>query len=192
MVSWVDIMPTLIEMAGGTAPQDIDGNSFAKVLSRKSDSHRDKIFTTHTGDGVMNIFPMRSVRVGDWKYIHNLCPDAYHSNHTDRLRRDGGGAYWNSWDTQAKTDKQAAAKIERYYTRPEFELFNLDTDPSEQNNLAYQTKQAQKLKELQLILKAWTESQGDDLKPHREPYSRSKRMPLISSSKKPSKPKRSK
>ena len=58
MVSWVDILPTLIDMAGGKSSDDIDGKSFAPVLLGKTKTHRDKIFTTHTGDGVMNIFPI--------------------------------------------------------------------------------------------------------------------------------------
>ena len=29
MVSWIDILPTLVEVAGGTPPKDIDGRSFA-------------------------------------------------------------------------------------------------------------------------------------------------------------------
>ncbi|MEM7015515.1 MAG: sulfatase, partial [Verrucomicrobiota bacterium] len=89
MVSWVDLLPTLLDLAGGDGPDDIDGKSFAQVLRGESQTHRDMIFTTHTGDGEMNIFPIRSVRVGKFKYIHNLRPDAYHTNHSDRHRKDG-------------------------------------------------------------------------------------------------------
>ena len=32
MVSWVDIFPTLIDIAGGSVPENIDGRSFASVL----------------------------------------------------------------------------------------------------------------------------------------------------------------
>ena len=102
MVSWVDILPTLMDMAGCELPDQIDGKSFATVLTGHQQTHRDKIFTTQTGDGVMNIFPMRSVRTDKFKYIHNLRPDAYHTNHSDRLRKDGAGAYWDSWDQAAK------------------------------------------------------------------------------------------
>lgn len=93
MVSWVDILPTLIDVAGGKVPDDIDSKSFAPVLLGKTKTHRDKIFTTNTGDKEMNIYPIRSVRIGKYKYIHNLRPDTYHTNHSDRLRSDGRGAY---------------------------------------------------------------------------------------------------
>jgi arylsulfatase A-like enzyme len=170
MVSWVDILPTLIDLAGGKYPADIDGKSFATVLLGKTKTHRDKIFTTNTGDKKMNIFPIRSVRIGKYKYIHNLRPDAYHTNHSDLLRNDGRGLYWKSWDEAAKTNSEAAAIIKKYYTRPEFELFDLDKDPLEQNNLADNPEYKEKLVALRAELKIWTTAQGDDLLPHIEPY----------------------
>lgn len=170
MVSWVDILPTLIDMAGGKSPDDIDGQSFAPVLLGKAKTHRDKIFTTHTGDKEMNIFPIRSVRTGKYKYIHNLRPDAYHTNHSDRKRTDGRGLYWDSWDEAARTDPKAAAIIKRYHTRPEFEFFDLDKDPLELDNLAGNPEYRGELAKLRAELSAWTTAQGDELLPHRDPY----------------------
>ncbi len=40
MVSWVDLLPTLIDIAGGEIPNGIDGRSFAAVLRGESQSHR--------------------------------------------------------------------------------------------------------------------------------------------------------
>lgn len=177
MVSWVDLIPTLIDVVGAKVPDKIDGKSFAPVLLGKKKEHRDKIFTTHTGDGIMNIFPMRSVRIGNFKYIHNLRPDAWHTNHSDRHRKDGAGAYWDSWDEAAKKDPRAKAIVDSYYTRPKEELFDLTKDPLELNNLADNPKYQEKLKELKAVLAKWTTAQGDDLKAHREPHLRSKPLP---------------
>ena len=88
MVSWVDIVPTLIDAAGGTVPGDIDGRSFLPILDGDGLTHRERMFTTHTGDKIMNIFPIRSVRIGKYKYIHNLRADSYFTNHSDRLRKE--------------------------------------------------------------------------------------------------------
>ncbi len=184
MVSWVDILPTLIDLAGGRADDDIDGKSFAMVLLGKRKTHRDKIFTTHTGDGSKNIFPIRSVRIGRYKYIHNLRPDAWHTNHSDLDRKDGAGAYWDSWDEAAKKDPGAAVIVKRYYTRPEFELFDLDRDPLERVNLADNPEYKSKLKELKAELAKWTTAQGDDLLPHSEPYLTSKPVPVVEQKKK--------
>ncbi len=178
-VSWVDILPTLIDLAGGEVPADIDGRSFALVLLGKTDTHRDKFFTPHTGDDSMNIFPIRSVRIGNYKYIHNLRPDAWHTNHSDLQRKDGAGAYWDSWDESAKSDEKAAAIVRAYHTRPEFELFDLDKDPYELKNLASNPEYTEKMQELKNELATWTTAQGDDLLPHQDPYLTSEPLPVI-------------
>jgi hypothetical protein len=134
----------------------------------------------------MNIFPMRSLRIGKYKYIHNLCPDAYHTNHSDRLRKDGAGAYWDSWDEAAKKDSKAAEIVKRYYTRKEFEFFDLEKDPLELNNLAGNPEYAGQVKEMRAELAAWTKSQGDKLVPHREPYSVSEPIPVFANGSKTS------
>ena len=177
MVSWVDLIPTLIDLAGGDVPGDIDGRSFASVLLGQSARHRERIFTTHTGDTKFNIYPIRSVREGNFKYIHNLCPDAWHSNRSDLLQKDGAGAYWASWYAAAEKDPETAAKVHAYHTRPEFELFDLDKDPLELNNLAYNPEYREKVDALRSALRKWTTSQGDDLKPHLDPYPLSEPLP---------------
>ena len=179
MVSWVDIIATLINLTGGKVPTDIDGTSFADVLLGKAKTHRDKIFTTHTGDGAMNIFPIRSVRIGRYKYIHNLRRDTDHTNHSDRHRKDGAGGVWASWDDVAETDPQAAAMIKRYYTRPKEEFFDLEEDPLELHNLADSPEHQNKIKELKSELAAWTAAQRDELVPHREPYLTSRPLPIL-------------
>ena len=189
MISWVDILPTLIDLAGGKVPKGIDGKSFAPVLLGKKKAHRDKIFTTNTGDKEMNVFPIRSVRMGKYKYIHNLTPAAYHTNHSDRLRSDGRGAYWHSWYAAAKNDPKAAAIVKRYHIRPEFELFDLEKDPNELRNLAGHPKYKAKLAELKSELKKWTTAQGDDLKPHQDPYPTFAPIPEIIRQSKKRKPK---
>ena len=122
MVSWVDILPTLIEVAGGTAPPTLDGRSFLPVLRGQTTRQRERIFTTHSGDGSMNVYPMRSVRTDKWKYILNLHPEFLYTTHIDRNADKEPNSYWTTWETAAKTDPLAAAIIHRYRERPTEEL----------------------------------------------------------------------
>ncbi|MDF1811166.1 MAG: sulfatase [Verrucomicrobiales bacterium] len=169
MVSWIDLMPTLIEAVGGTAPGGLDGRSFLPVLLGQTDSHRGEIFTTHTGDGTKNIYPVRSIRTRKWKLIHNLRPDFAHTNHSDLDRKPRAGAYWTEWAHLARTDPEARKLIDRYYKRPEWELYKVSEDRWEQQDLAADPAHAEVLRDLKHRLAAWMEAQGDTGFVHSEP-----------------------
>ena len=162
LVSWVDLLPTLVEIAGGTPPDGLDGRSFAAVLRGGASSHRDRVFTTHTGDKDYNVYPIRSVRTADWKYIRNLHPEFQHATHVNRDGAHEGLIYWRSWEAAAKTDPEAAAIIARYRRRPAEELYDLRADPDELHNLADDPRQADRVAEFRSELDAWMRSQGDE------------------------------
>ncbi|MBK1877712.1 sulfatase family protein [Pelagicoccus mobilis] len=170
MVSWVDLMPTLIDIAGGKTSDEIDGRSFTQVLLGEKSTHRSLMFTTHSGDSEMNVYPIRAISDGKYKYIRNLEPDCYHSNHSDILRVDGAGAFWHSWDEAAKTNASAAAKMRKYYQRPAVEFFDLSKDPYEYDNLANSPEYKQMVQEFSNKLDTWMKEQGDTQKTFRTPY----------------------
>jgi len=169
MVRWVDFLPTLLEIAGGKAPTDIDGKSFAGVLLGKTAQHRDHIFTTHSGDGRFNVYPMRSLRTSEWSYILNLHPDYAFTTHIDLPVNLGQRAYFASWEAAAKTNARAAAIVKRYHERPSEELYDLVADPHEQHNLAADPRQATRLKAMRAEVDAWMQAQGDERKVYNEP-----------------------
>ncbi len=164
VVSWIDFLPTLLEAVGGQAPADIDGESFTSVLRGESDKHRDRIFTTHSGDGNLNIYPIRALRVGNWKYIMNLHPEFAFATHIDLPADLGRTKYWESWEEAAKSDPNAAEIVKRYHARPADELYELSSDPHEQKNLAADPEHVSRVKEMQAEVEAWMEKQGDERK----------------------------
>lgn len=169
MVSWVDILPTLVDIAGGKVSDDIDGRSFAGVLRGERTEHRDRIFTTHSGDGRMNIYPTRSVRTQRWKYIRNLHPEFYYSTHVDLAQAADGPGYFGSWIEKARTDAGAAATLKRYHERPAEELYDLEVDPHEMENLALKPEHAAHLAALRSEVDAWMKQQADTGKTYGEP-----------------------
>src|SRR5205085_12223025 len=129
LVSWIDILPTLVELGGATPPIDIDGRSFAGVLRDPAKSHRDEIFATHSGDKEFNVYPIRAVRTPGWKYILNLHPEFQYATHINRGGERDGLEYFRSWEEAAKTDSRARQIVERYKQRPREELYDLSADP---------------------------------------------------------------
>ena len=161
MVQWIDILPTLIEVAGGKAPEDLDGRSFLPVLKGKSATHREAIFTTHSNDNDMNVYPARSMRTARWKYIRNLHPEFRFTSHIDRSANEDSLDYIASWERAAQTDPRAAFIVKRYRERPAEELYDLDADPFELNNLGASPANAAQLGAMRHELDAWLDSTGD-------------------------------
>jgi N-sulfoglucosamine sulfohydrolase len=169
MIQWIDLLPTLITAAGGAVPAGIDGRSFLLVLRGEAAGHRTTIFTTHSGDGRMNVYPIRAIRTADWKLILNLHPEFAHTTHIDKALARDGGRYWISWFERAKSDPATAALVRRYHERPAVELYNLSTDPFERRNLAADPTHAGRTRELRAQLEAWLEAQGDGRTVFNEP-----------------------
>lgn len=169
MVSWVDILPTLIDTVGGQVPDKLDGRSFLNVLRGKTDSHRENIFTTHSGDQLMNVYLSRSIRTDRYKLIWNPHPDFAFTTHIDMLLRETSGDYFKQWTERAKTDPAAAATVAKHHGRPAIELYDLQQDPHEMNNLAGQPETSKIQQQLFDDLKKWITSQKDQITVFHEP-----------------------
>lgn len=164
MVSWIDLLPTLIDIAGGEVPEGIDGRSFKPVLLGNTDTHRERIFAVHKGDKAMNVYPIRSVRTEKWKYILNLHPEFYYTTHMDLARQGTAhcNAAWPSWTEASRTDPEAAAFLRAYHSRPGEELYDLETDPCEKINLADKPEHKKQLEELRALVRDRMRQVNDD------------------------------
>ena len=169
MVSFVDVLPTLVEAAGGKPPADLDGRSFLAVLEGRKKEHRDLIYGTHTTKGIISgsYYPIRAIRTRTHKYIVNLNPDGEFTNIVTEGRGSGkqGGPtdYWRSWLELAKRDPGAAERVRKYQRRPPEELYDLRTDPFELKNLAGDPAQRPLMDKLRGLLRQWMKQQGDPL-----------------------------
>lgn len=134
LVSWLDILPTLVDVAGGQTGEKLDGHSLLPLLKGETESLRDAVFTTHSGDGSRNVFPMRSIRTQQFKYIRNLYPQFRFESHVTEVPQDTN--YWPSWEAAAVRDPAARKIVDAYRYRVAEELFDLSADPAEQRNLA--------------------------------------------------------
>jgi uncharacterized sulfatase len=137
LMSLVDLAPTLASIGGGQAPAGIDGVSFVEILRGRETSCREDLFATHTGDGMMNLFPQRAIRDARYKYILNLHPDRPWTTHFTKVQGipDSHAAVWQTWVEKASQDPAAAKLVDAIVHHPAEELFDTQTDPHELTNL---------------------------------------------------------
>lgn len=162
IVQYEDILPTLLKLAEAPAVKDIDGRSFLPVLSGKSATHRTYAYGIHNNIPEGNPYPIRSIQDTRYKLILNLMPDsAYYIKYSMNPAMTGN--LWASWQQQAAQDTSARFLVNRVVHRPPVELYDLEADPWEMNNLALHPSPQQEkiIQQLRKQLERWMQQQGD-------------------------------
>jgi N-sulfoglucosamine sulfohydrolase len=132
MVSWADLTPTLLDVAGALPPQGaFDGRSFRAGLDGAPLEGWDEVYASHTFHEVTIYYPMRVVRGRQFKLIHNLAPGLTYPFARDLIQ----SPTWISVQ-KAGWDMYGRRKIDAFLHRPKFELYDLEADPHEVRNLA--------------------------------------------------------
>jgi uncharacterized sulfatase len=113
-----------------------------------------------TSRGIINgpeRFGIRSVRSADYLYIWNLDADTRFTNAVMR-----NNEWWDSWVAKAESDDSRARElVDRYQYRAPEELFDVERDPYNQQNLVDNPEFAEVKRQLRQQLEAWMDSQGD-------------------------------
>ncbi|MDA7641012.1 sulfatase [Opitutaceae bacterium] len=163
MIQYIDVLPTFIEAAGGEPTSfDFDGRSFLDVLKGEADSHRNYTFGVQTSKGIYSGpepegYAIRTVRDERYRLVWNLNWDRKFSN-TVVTRMEA----YHSWKTKGEQgDAFALQRFEHYQRRPEFELYDLQNDPYEIENLAGKPVYGPTQVRLKEQLVAWMKQQGD-------------------------------
>ncbi len=160
MTQYVDVVPTLVEAAGGATPENLDGRSFLNVLTGKTDEHREYVFGVQTTRGIINgseSYPIRSIRDRRFKYIWNLNSDERFRNIITG-KKGQPDSLLTSW---VKAGGKAAERAQFYEVRTEEEFYDLSSDPFELTNLASDPKNRQRMDEMRKRLEGWMAQQGD-------------------------------
>ena len=165
LMSFVDITPTFIDIAGGRQPEGLDGKSFLDVLLGKTKSFRDCIYASHTGDGNMNVFPQRCIRDARYKYILNLHSERTWTTHFTKVPDipESHKQVWDTWVEKAKADPEAAKIVDINENHPQEELYDTHADPYELNNTANKPEMRLVLLKLRERLREWLASQAETM-----------------------------
>ncbi len=147
LLSIADITPTLVEVAGGILPAGAcDGQSFLKTLRGEQQTLHDSVFGAFTNCKIIGnrerIYPIRVIRDKSFSLIHNPNHESLTSNVTidgalSMLRNpeQTGRGVAESWVTLSRKNPAAKPLARKLHHRPEFELYHLDKDPHELNNI---------------------------------------------------------
>lgn len=155
MVSSIDISKTIVDISGAKSTQALHG----KNLLGKGIKHRKYIFAAR--DKMDNTHDaMRAIRSNKFKYIHNLMPErAYCQFNQYKEAMYPTLAVLNAMNLNGElNDAQAAFMAAK---KPEEELYDLEKDPFEINNLAGDPAYAETQQKLKQALGAWRKSIND-------------------------------
>lgn len=163
MISLVDVTPTMVDVAGGAAPQGLDGSSFQDVLTGKKKTFRSEIYASHSGDGTMNMFPQRGLRDLRYKYVLNLHPERRWTTHFTLVDGipESHKAVYDTWTERAKSDATAAKLVETIERHPREELYDTEADPYELKNLAGDPAMGKTLERMRVRMAAVRRQLGD-------------------------------
>ena len=142
----MDLAPTILAIAGAPAPVFIQGMSFMGDTSRRYVfAGRDRMDAT--------VDHQRAVRNRHFKYVRNEMPELAYLR--PLTFRDMFPIMRELWDG---LDGNRLNPVQRYYfvaPRPREELYNLDADPWEVENLAGEAAYDDTLAELRAALVFW-------------------------------------
>ena len=164
LVSTIDILPSALEAAQVEPPASLPGRALQPLLTGESSvPWRRYIFGFTTGSFPRACFLQRSIRDERFKLIWNLRPETENLDAGTYLDEE----HQNFVVSGAKEEEQAAAPahvkvaFKRWSGPPQYELYDLETDPYEWRNLADDPAYAEVEQRLVDALHGWQQQIRD-------------------------------
>lgn len=158
MVSFTDLLPTFLDHAGAAGPEyDLHGRSFLPVLEQENAAGWDKVYFSHTFHEITMYYPMRGLRTRRFKYIRNLFPELEYPHASDLW----ASATWQSVLRAGSQGKLGRRTTKAYLHRAGEELYDVQADPDEVNNLAGQAAHRATLEGFRQDLQAYRARTND-------------------------------
>ncbi|MGB2500809.1 MAG: sulfatase family protein [Mariniblastus sp.] len=157
MVSAVDLMPTILEIAGIDPPEGFDGHSFLPTIQGKSQDGRDAVYKVYNENSGGNRSPMRSVETKKYGYLFNPWVDGKRSFATATK----GTMTYRAMQKLAATDPKIAARLNLFDHGVREELYDYESDPNALNNLIDDPNYAGVLAELRGTMRQFMKESKD-------------------------------
>ena len=150
MLSFVDFPPTLLSLLSIAPPKYMQGQIF---LGRSAAAPQTHIYAAR--DRVDEAYDLaRCVRDSNWLYVRNYMP---HLSYNQPSFYSDMGEIRDDITALAAADKLTTTAQKHYAgaTRALEELYDTANDPHQINNLAADPKQADRVKKMRKLLRAW-------------------------------------
>ncbi len=157
-VSFIDLAPTVLHLVGIEVPEQMDGKPFlGEGISEQTLTLRDEAY------GYADRFDekydqVRSVRKGRYKYIRNYQPFNFDGLMNNYRYRQLAYQEWKSLYLEGALNEAQSAFFE---PRPAEQLFDIESDPFETNNLAGDPQYEDTLQSLRNKLNNWVTAMPD-------------------------------
>jgi uncharacterized sulfatase len=174
LISIADMVPTLVKGLGANLKRDdFDGKSFLPFLQGSKQPIHGYVYGAFTNCRISGnkerIYPIRSIRDKRYSLIYNANFPSITSNLTlsQALRLKEGDPITKplspaaSWVIKAGKDPLAKPLVQKLYSRPEYELYDLKKDPYELKNIAQNKMYAKVFKRMKKSLRQKLEFYGD-------------------------------
>jgi N-sulfoglucosamine sulfohydrolase len=187
MVSTVDLLPTLLDIAGVPKPETFQGRSFAGLLKGEAQTGWDMVFKEHNENAGGQSTPMRAVETRDWLYIFSPW-----SNGTRVMSgATAGTKTCKQMRVLAKSNPEVAARVDLFDHRVPEEAFEVRYDPDALTNLISKPESAAQVATLEKAMEDWMVRTHDPLlevfRKRNEPEFREAAIKQIESGAKPRK-----
>jgi N-sulfoglucosamine sulfohydrolase len=159
MISGVDLLPTLLEVAGISSPDGIDGRSFAPLLRGGTQDGRDMVFKEYNENAGGHRNPMRSVQSRRFGYIFNPWSDGRRTMATATK----GTPTYRRMQELARTDPAVAARLGLFDHRVVEEFYDYENDSDALHNLIDDPDYRDEIERHRRALEEWMVRTGDPL-----------------------------
>ena len=151
MISAVDMLPTLLDIAGIAHPAGFDGRSFAPLIKGEQQAGRDMVVKEYNENSGGSRDPMRAIQTKQFLYIYN----PWSSGQRIMQTATTGTPTYRQFRELAQADTKLAARHKLYQFRVVEELYDVEQDPDCLKNLIADPAYASRRDELRQALDAW-------------------------------------
>jgi len=157
-VSFIDLAPTVLNLAGVGIPKGMDGKAFLgpDISKQEMNAHDETYSYADRFDEKYDM--VRAVRKGKYKYIRNYQPFNYDGLMNNYRYKQ---LAYQEWQSLYKDGKLNELQLVFFEARPPELLFDIEADPYETKNLADDPVYATTLITMREKLNSWVKGMPD-------------------------------